>query len=58
MDPAERIEAKLDRIITLLQHLLALQLANGGVNKAEIGKHLKIAKSTIVKMLRDFNKED
>ena len=57
MSSQERLEKKVDRVIGLLQHLLALELAKGGISQAEIGKHLKVAKSSVVRMLRDFSKE-
>lgn len=53
-----KVEEKLDRVIELLQHLLALELAKGGVTQAAIGKHLKVAKSSVVKMLKDFKKDE
>jgi len=49
---------KLDAIHATLQHILAIELAREGVNKAEIGKHLHVAKSTVVKMLKGINKGD
>lgn len=49
IDPVEK---KLDQVIQLLQHILALQLASKGVNKGDIGKHLHVAKSTVVSLLR------
>lgn len=55
--PDDVLNDKLDRITGLLQHLLAIELAKGGVNKTEIGKHLKIAKSSVVRMLRGFGEE-
>jgi predicted transcriptional regulator len=51
------IVKKLDAITTLLQQLVAIQLAREGVNKAEIGKHLHLAKSTVVKMLKGVGKD-
>lgn len=53
----EILDDKLDRITGLLQHLLAIELSKGGVNKTEIGKHLRIAKSSVVKMLRGYGEE-
>ena len=46
------IEEKLDTIIDLLQHTLALQLAARGVKQAEIGKHLHIATAKVGKLLK------
>ena len=50
-------EQKLDTIVTLLQHLLALELARSGLTKEAIGKHLHVAKATVVKMLRGVKKD-
>jgi predicted transcriptional regulator len=47
------VEKKLDTIIGLLQHLLALQLAGRGVKQTEIGKHIHIATATVSKMLKE-----
>lgn len=46
------LEKKLDRIINLLQHILALQLASRGVKQIEIGKHIHVATATVGKMLK------
>lgn len=43
---------KLDTIIGLLQHMLALQLASRGVRQTEIGKHIHVATATVGKMLK------
>ena len=51
------VEKKLDNVIDLLQHLLALELSRGGVSMVEIGKHLHIATATVVKMLKGIKKE-
>jgi len=45
-------EKKLDSIIELLQHMLALQLSARGVKQTEIGKHLHVATATVGKMLK------
>ena len=52
------IEQKLDTIVDLLQHLLALELARSGLTQESIGKHLHIAKATVVKMLRGLKKDN
>jgi hypothetical protein len=54
--PADALVEKLDRLISVSEHLLVLELYKGGVNQAEIGKHLKIAKETIGKMLKGYEK--
>ena len=51
-------EQKLDTILGLLQHLLALELARSGLTQEAIGKHLHMAKATVVKMLHGVKKND
>jgi hypothetical protein len=51
------IEKKLDTVIQLLQHSLALQLAKDGVTQGDIGKHIHVAKATVVKMLNGVKRE-
>jgi transposase len=55
--PADRIEEKLDTIIELLKHLLAVELARGGVPQAQIAKRVKLATATVNKMLRGIKKD-
>ena len=50
------IESKLDEVIELLQHLLILELAKNGVSQEDIGKHIHIAKSTVVKKMKGTKK--
>jgi hypothetical protein len=50
-------EQKLDTIIGLLQHLLALELARSGVTQEKIGKHLHVAKVAVVEMMDGIKKE-
>lgn len=52
-----KTDEKLDTIIELLQHLLALELARAGATQEEIGKHLHVAKATVVQMLRGLNRD-
>jgi DNA-binding MarR family transcriptional regulator len=54
--PNDVMESQMDRLINLTEHLLVLELYKGGVNKADIGKHLKLAKQTVVKMLKGYEK--
>lgn len=54
--PTDALEGKLDRLVSLSEHLLALELYKGGVNKADIGKHLRVAKEAIVKMLKGYER--
>jgi DNA-binding NarL/FixJ family response regulator len=51
-------EQKLDAIVGLLQHLLALELARSGLTKEAIGKRLHVAKSTVVTMLHGVKEKD
>lgn len=46
------IERKLDTMILLAQHQLALDLFKAGVSKEDIGKHLHVAKAKVVAMLK------
>ena len=58
MNASDEVNEKLDKVIALLQHLLALELFKGGVTKADIGRHLKIAKSSVVTKLRGYEREE
>lgn len=58
MKAAKNVEnEKLDRVIMLLEYLVALDLARGGITHAEIGKHLTLAKASVGKMLKGYNNE-
>ena len=57
-DANELVARKLDIVIGLLQHLLVLELSKNGVTQEQIGKHLHVAKSTVVKMLQGIKKEN
>lgn len=46
---------KLDRIIYLLEYLLALELSKTALNWSEIGKHIKVEKAQINAMLKGTN---
>ena len=50
-------EQKMDIVIQLLQHLVAVQLFQSNVPKGDIAKHLHVAKSKVVKMLKYVSKE-
>lgn len=50
--PNTTIEQKLDEAIGLLRHLLALELAREGVTQQAIAKHIRVAKATVVNMLK------
>jgi len=57
MDNDELVQKKLDTIIDLLRHLVALEFSNRGVSRDIIGKRLHIAKSTVVGMLKGIKNE-
>jgi len=57
MDNDELTQKKLDTIIDLLRHLVALELSSRGVSRDIIGKRLHIAKSTVVDMLKGIRSE-
>jgi predicted transcriptional regulator len=57
-DNYQSIGKKLDVVIELLQRLLALELTKGGATQEAIGKHLHVAKATVVKMLQGIKKEE
>lgn len=54
---ADKIEEKLDDIIELLKHLVAIELARGGVPQAQIAKRVKLATATVNAMLQGLKKE-
>lgn len=53
---SEREEKKLDRIIYLLEHLLAIDLSKTNLSWAEIAKHVVADKKKINKMLKGTKK--
>lgn len=57
MDRDDQILKKLDTIIELLRHLVALEFSSRGVSRDVIGKRLHVAKATIVDMLRGIKTE-
>ena len=46
------LEQKLDVVIGLLQQLVALEMAREGTPKQAIAKQLRVAKATVVSMLK------
>jgi hypothetical protein len=52
------IDKKLDLVIELLRQSLAIELYKGGASKDVIGKHLHIAKASVVKMLKGISREE
>lgn len=57
MQKNNTMEGKLDKMIYLLRHLLALELYKGGATQEDIKKNLHINKSTVVKMLSGVKKD-
>jgi hypothetical protein len=49
---------KLDLIIELLKQSLAVELYKCGASKEVIGKHLHVAKASVVKMLKGVSREE
>jgi predicted HTH domain antitoxin len=49
---------KLDLIIELLKQSLAIELYKSGASKDIIGKHLHMAKASVVKILKGVSRED
>lgn len=56
-DTNQTIEKKLDVVIELLQHLVAVELTKSGVTQEVIGKRLHVAKATVVEMLKGIKKD-
>ncbi|GAH42083.1 unnamed protein product [marine sediment metagenome] len=54
----KEILKRLDMIISLLQHCLAIQLYRGGLTQQAIGKHLGIATGKANKLLKGITKEE
>ena len=54
----DSIEKKLDLVIELLRQSVAIELYKAGASKDVIGKHLHIAKASVVKMLKGVNREE
>ena len=57
MEKDELIQKKLDTIIYLLRHLVALEFSKRGVSRDIIGKRLHVAKSTVIEMLKGVKSE-
>ncbi len=57
MDTNKAIEKKLEDVIVLLQHLVAIELSRSGATQEAIGKQLHVAKATVVEMLKGVKKE-
>jgi hypothetical protein len=53
----ESLEKKLDTMIELLQHLVALELSKSAMSHDEIRKHLHVGKAAVNNMLKGVKKE-
>jgi transposase-like protein len=51
------IDRKLDAIIELLKQMVAIELARNGVPQTAIAKRVKLATSTVNKMLQGIKKQ-
>ena len=56
-DRDELVIERLDKIVSLLQHLVVLQLAEKGLSHQAIGKHIHVAKASVGKMLKDIERD-
>ena len=50
-------ESNDDKVVSLLQNLLAIELWRGGLSQADIGVRLGVSKGTANKMLKGVKKE-
>ena len=57
MNDSEKILAKLDELIELMQIKLVIDLRKSGVPREEIRKKLKIGQKAIVRMMESLPKE-
>lgn len=57
-DNGDEINKKLDVIIELLKQTVAIQLYKSEASKDVIGRHLHIAKASVVKMLKGVGREE
>lgn len=53
----QKLEKKLNSIVELLQNLLALELFKSGATQDVIARRLRIAKASVVAMLKGVKKE-
>jgi len=56
IDEINALLQKNDQIIGLLRHLLAIELFKSGVSQELIGKHLHVAKASVVKMVQGIKR--
>ena len=57
-ESSDEINKKLDVIVELLRQSVAIQLYKNGASKDVIGRHLHIAKASVVKMLKGVDREE
>lgn len=53
----KKTESNEDKILTLLQNLLAIELWRGGLSQADIGVRLGVSTGTANKMLKGVKRE-
>lgn len=51
---AKTVEEKLDKIITLLMQLVAIEMTKGGIRQAAIGKRLGISTGSTNDLLKGY----
>lgn len=51
-------DEKFDKMIDLLKHILAVQLAREGVKRSAIAKHIGVATAKVSQMLKGIGKDD
>jgi hypothetical protein len=56
MPKATTADEKLDKVIDLLQHILAVELAREGVPRNSIAKHIGVANARAGQMLKGVGK--
>jgi hypothetical protein len=58
MNDNKVIEEKLDVLIDLMKHLVAIELARSGVRQTVISKHVRMANAKVGKMLQGVRKPE
>ena len=56
MPKSTTADEKLDQVVDLLQHILAVELAREGVPRSSIAKHVGVANAKIGQMLKGVGK--
>ena len=54
---SDKAEPRADETVTLLRHLLAIELWRGGLSQAEIKSRLGLGSNTLSAMLRGVSRE-